>query len=219
MYIDQSVILDAIDAPTRGANPTRIRSRKPAMRTIPGFCRGTVIITKRGPRLIETLQVGDQILTRDNGFQPLRWCTAPQTDAQTNPPVVEVSAGAIGNASTLFLSRSTAVLMASANRTDEHLTPLRHLINDTTIRSVTTHVSPVISLVLDRHEIIIANGAYCETLRASHRMLKLLPEDQRNDLLAHLPLLTVTDRTYQQVARPVMPIDTRLDLLSSKKAA
>jgi len=37
------------------------------------FTSGTELLTKRGKQLIENLRVGDMIVTRDNGLQPLKW--------------------------------------------------------------------------------------------------------------------------------------------------
>ena len=37
------------------------------------FTRGTMIATPEGERAIEDLEVGDLVLTKDNGAQPLRW--------------------------------------------------------------------------------------------------------------------------------------------------
>lgn len=213
MYNDQSVFVDAFDAPSRGAEAKHSRPR-----TLAGFCHGTIITTKNGPRMIETLRVGDQILTRDNGFQTLRWMT-PRHTPKAYTPVIGIAAGVIGNRSALYLSRGTSVLMTSHDGADQHLVPARHLINDTTIQATTTQISPVISLVLDRHEIILANGAYCETLRVSNRAMGSLPQQQRADLLAHLPLLRITDRAYRGYARPVLPIDQRMGLLRGNKVA
>lgn len=212
MYIDQNVITDLFDAPKIGA-----RAARPPSHSYAGFCQGTLITTKNGPRLIETLQVGDQVLTRDNGFQRLRWRTSLHAASQVETPVVCVAAGTIGNLGALYLSRGTAVLMNTNGGLNEHLVPIRHLINDTSIRA--TAPRSAIALVFDRHEIIHANGSYCESLRATKRTLAMMPDDQRVDLLAHRPLLEVTDVAYRKAARPAMPIDLGRGLLRGNKVA
>jgi hypothetical protein len=44
----------------------------PAKEVLPGIAMGTRIMTKAGERMVETLQVGDKIVTRNHGFQTLR---------------------------------------------------------------------------------------------------------------------------------------------------
>ncbi len=212
MYIDPYVTTDALDAPKRGATP-----HNDGARSLSGFCFGTLITTKEGPRLIETLRVGDQILTRDNGFQRLRWRTPHQAASHNEMGVVGIEAGVIGNHSALYMSRSTSVLMNTDDGLNEHLVPTRHLINDITIRATAPRFT--MSLVFDRHEIILANGAFCETLRVSNGTMAIMSPDQHADLLEHLPLLRVTDRAYHASARPSMPMDLGQGLLRGNKVA
>lgn len=40
---------------------------------VPCFTLGTRIATNRGEKLVEQLNVGDQVMTRDNGLQSIRW--------------------------------------------------------------------------------------------------------------------------------------------------
>lgn len=41
--------------------------------TVICFAAGTMIRTARGERPVEKLRVGDLVVTRDNGLQPLAW--------------------------------------------------------------------------------------------------------------------------------------------------
>lgn len=41
--------------------------------SIPCFVAGTMIATQQGQRSVETLLLGDLVLTKDEGLQPLRW--------------------------------------------------------------------------------------------------------------------------------------------------
>ena len=48
---------------------------------IPCFTPGTMIATDRGPVAVEKLRVGDRVLSRDNGYQALRWVGSRRIDA------------------------------------------------------------------------------------------------------------------------------------------
>ena len=46
------------------------------------FTSGTEILTKRGKQPIENLRVGDMIVTRNNGLQPLKWIGSKTVPAE-----------------------------------------------------------------------------------------------------------------------------------------
>lgn len=50
--------------------------------TIPCFMRGTTITTFNGEVMVELLQQGDLVLTRDHGFQPVRWIGKARLEAR-----------------------------------------------------------------------------------------------------------------------------------------
>ena len=47
----------------------------------PGLSGNALILTKQGERPVKSLRPGDKIVTRDHGFQPLRWIGQSQADA------------------------------------------------------------------------------------------------------------------------------------------
>ncbi len=65
------------------------------------FGAGTKILTSGGYRAIDTLAIGDSVMTRDNGLQEIRWigstnvpATAMQNDPNLRP--VKIAAGTFG---------------------------------------------------------------------------------------------------------------------------
>ena len=65
--------------------------------TIVCFTEGTMIETEHGPRAIETLQQGDRVLTRDDGYQPLRWIGTRRVRAEGDLAPVLFQPGTVGN--------------------------------------------------------------------------------------------------------------------------
>ncbi len=58
------------------------------------------IETPDGPRAVETLQVGDQVVTRDNDLQRVRWTRSgdyPLEKAEREAKPVLIKAGALGD--------------------------------------------------------------------------------------------------------------------------
>ena len=78
------------------------KARAASDRVTPCFTPGTLIATPRGERLVENLQVGDRVITRDNGIQEIRWfghnAMGPQdlSHASHLQPVL-IRQGALGN--------------------------------------------------------------------------------------------------------------------------
>lgn len=79
--------------------------------TIVCFAEGTLIETSSGLTAIETLGVDDQILTRDHGFQTLRWIGKTEVLAVDDFAPVVISANVFGNNEDLVVSPQHGLLM------------------------------------------------------------------------------------------------------------
>jgi hypothetical protein len=80
----------------------------PAKQVLPGIAMGTKIMTKAGERAVETLQVGDKIVTRCHGFQTLR---AVATTAVQSGLAVQMLANVIGRHEATIVSATTRFLV------------------------------------------------------------------------------------------------------------
>ncbi|WP_425099590.1 Hint domain-containing protein [Tropicibacter sp. S64] len=143
------------------------------------LCAGTKIGVAGGKvRPVEELEPGDQVRTRDNGLQEIRWVGVQRfgpLDLIRNPEVrpVRIPASGLGQARPgrdLLVSRQHRILVRSriAKRMfaeSEVLVPAVNLLRYDgialcdRIAAVSFH-----HLLLDRHEIILANGAWVESL-------------------------------------------------------
>ncbi|WP_417604557.1 Hint domain-containing protein [Primorskyibacter flagellatus] len=142
------------------------------------FTIGTMIATPGGLRAIEGLVPGDLVLTRDNGSQPLRWIGASKLDMidlrlHENLRPIRIKANALGDnipIEDLVVSPQHRVLVRSiiAERMfgiPEVLVAAKQLLHldGVDIEESLTDVTYV-HILLDRHEVVLANGAFAETL-------------------------------------------------------
>jgi hypothetical protein len=136
------------------------------------YRRGTRILTERGERTVEALQVGDRIRTMlngsmvlDGGLAPIIWVGRREVDCASHPQPrkvwpVRVAAGAFGPGrphSDLWLSPDHAVYV------DGVLIPVRHLINGCTIMQVPADRVTYYHVELPRHDVVLAEGLPAES--------------------------------------------------------
>ncbi|MCV2447004.1 Hint domain-containing protein [Paracoccus sp. DMF] len=169
----------------------------------PCFTAGTLIDTPRGTVAVETLTVGDLVLTADHGAQPIRWIGRRRFDAgklAANPALVPVriKAGALGPnqpAADLLVSPQHRILLRSriARRmfgTDEILVAAKQLL---LIEGVDLahdlEAVEYVHLLFDRHEVVQANGAATESLYLGPQALESLPAKAVAEIMAIFPEL------------------------------
>jgi len=179
------------------------------------FARGTRMLTPRGLRLIEELREGDLIQTRDNGAQEIVWAgsrrmTGARLYAMPHLRPIRFRAGAFGidqpDADLLVSPQHRMLVRGAAARTlfnaEEVLVAAEDLVNDggiqvdRSLRKVTYH-----HLLLDRHDIVIANGMETESFHPSAAALDTIEAHDRARLLATLPGVEVDPMRYGAFAR------------------
>jgi hypothetical protein len=159
---------------------------------IPCFVAGTLIFTAEGARPVESLQPGDLILTRDSGMRPLRWIGKVTVDGRGRFAPVRFMAGSYGNTRPLLVSPNHRMLVTGW-RAEIHfgdreiLVPAKALLNGDTVCVQPCDQVTYVHLLMDRHEVIFAEGAATETLHpgdylmagassTSAEILELFPE-------------------------------------------
>lgn len=196
-----------------GSNPYTLYEDPPC------FTLGTLIDTPSGPRPVEQLQPGDMVLTRDNGAQPLRWIGRVELGADhlarhPEHQPVEIAAGGLAPgvpARNLRLSPQHRVLLTGWKAEllfaeGEVLVPATALCNDQCIRTTAAEGGVTyLHLLLDRHEIIFAEGAPVESLLADWLVRGAMPDAQRMELEALFPEL-FEGRGHFVPARPCLTV-------------
>jgi hypothetical protein len=137
--------------------------------TTPCFVAGTPIDTVHGAVPVEALRVGDMVLTRDHGPQPLRWVGVSTRRAAGADAPVRLAAGALGGHAGLELSPNHRVLIADPAAElmfaeAEVLVRARDLTGRAGIdRREDGRALRYVHLLFDRHEIVRGAGLWSES--------------------------------------------------------
>ncbi|MDT8856798.1 Hint domain-containing protein [Paracoccaceae bacterium Fryx2] len=179
------------------------------------FTPGTRIATPDGARLIQSLRVGDRILTRDNGPQQVLWSghrrmTGARLYAMPHLRPIRFRAGALGQGQPdedLLVSPQHRMLVRGAAaqalfNTPEVLVAAEDLLNESTI--VVDHALREVTYVhilLERHQIVFANGLETESFHPSNTALETVDPAQRRGLVELLPGIEADPQAYGDYAR------------------
>lgn len=160
------------------------------------FAKGTLIKTEQGQIPVEDLSVGTRVWILDHGFHPIRWIsgnTVPATN-KTRPVLIKKNALGLGHPKTDLSVSQQHRIMASSSITEdfvgeqEVLVAAKHLIGtagielDRTCKEVTYY-----HFIFDKHEIVSANGALCESFFPGPVAINSLEEACRDELLEIFP--------------------------------
>lgn len=177
------------------------------------FMQGTRIETPKGSLPVEMLKEGDLVLTLDHGARPVRWIgsrTVPQHRLCANDRIrpIRIRAGALGAGvpqSDLAVSPQHRLLLRSRVAEKmfgeaEVLVAARQLLQIGGIE-VAEDLNEVCyyHILLDRHEILFANGAEAESFYTGPQALRSVGPAARKEIFAKLPALR--NRQEQQPAR------------------
>ncbi|MDP3960931.1 MAG: Hint domain-containing protein [Pseudorhodobacter sp.] len=169
------------------------------------FTPGTRIATARGPVLVEKLAVGDMVQTRDHGLQAIRWIGSKHLEGArlardpTLQPVL-IRRGALGPDCPdrdMLVSRQHRMLHGSARAEllfgePDVLVRALHLAGMPGIATTTVTQVTYLHLMFDRHEIIIADGAWSESFQPGDCSLNGMDRDQRAELFSIFPELAAS---------------------------
>lgn len=167
------------------------------------FTAGTRISTPEGDIPVEDLRAGMRIDTLDHGPQPIRWIgtsVLPNTGAHRP---VRFQTGEIGNRAPLAVSQQHRILLRSSLAeilfdTGEVFAAAKHL----KAPEVTgdSHIT-FFHILLDRHEVIFAEGAPCESLHMGNMALIGMAEPA---IAALRQICPDPDRMATRLARPAL---------------
>ena len=191
------------------------------------FGPGTMITTDNGEVPVEWLDTSDRVLTRDHGFQPVLWVgrtkvTKGCSDTQGQGGLLCLPAGSLGAGSPthdLFLAKDHRILLRSSLAqmlfsSSEVFAPANAW-KDTgdAVPFVPASDFTLTHVLCAQHEVILAQGAWVESMFASPESVTCLaPRDQQC-----VAALLGPDGAQVQTARPCLTRKEATLLLGQQK--
>lgn len=171
------------------------------------FTPGTRIATPKGARDIATLRVGDLVVTRDHGLQPIRWIQQRTVPALESFAPIRIRPGVItGQDRDLLVSPQHRMLFQGYRAEllfgeSEVLVSAKHMINDKYVTQETGGDVTYIHMMFDEHEVVYAEGAATESFHPGDVGLTAVSDPAREELFALFPALRSNVNGYGQTAR------------------
>jgi hypothetical protein len=189
--------------------------------TIVGVCfaAGTLIRTPRGDVAVETLKVGDVVLTASGEMRAVKWVGHADIDFRRTPRggpglPIRIAADAFGPArpsQDLYLSSGHSVCV---DLLGEVLIPVGYLVNGSTIAEIDTDAISYWHVELDSHDILVANNLPAESYLAMSNRGGF--EEFRGVLPTQVE---GRERTHGDFCRPVITGGPTLDFVRQRLAA
>ena len=171
-------------------------------KVVPCFTPGTLIATPKGERKVEELEVGDRIITRDNGMQVIRWIgrremSGEELAAKEHLRPILIRQGALGNdlpERDMMVSPQHRVLVANDKTAlyfeeREVLVAAKHLTDIDGIDVVEVSQTSYIHIMFDQHEVILSDGIWTESFQPGDLSLAGVGDASRDEILELFPEL------------------------------
>ena len=149
------------------------------------FDKSTRIHTPRGLVPAGRLKVGETVCTWAGAKQEIRWIGRKTVPAKGAAAPIRFSPGAIGNDAPIKLSPQHRVMIASPWAelhfgSSEVLVPAIALVDGQRVKQVPRNNVDYVHILLDRHDLLIAEGAPCESLLPGWRTQECLTTEDRD---------------------------------------
>lgn len=176
---------------TDGGSSYSVQS-SPSEGTIPCYAPGTLIDTPEGPRAVESLRPGDLVDTVDHGPQVVRFVRSGDhslEDAEIDDKPVLIKSDALGAgrpAHDLIVSPQHRILVGGGGQLTQYFeseafAPAKALSGLPGIRHMTGKSQVTwVHFACDRHEVIIANGCFSESLLLGSMVVNGMTPSERD---------------------------------------
>jgi hypothetical protein len=192
------------------------------------FTTGTLILTPTGSRPIETLDIGDLVLTKDNGIQAVRWIGRKRLDASAlraaphlRPITIRKDAfGAGVPERDLRVSPQHRVLldqsvMSVLHGASEVLAPAKGLVDGRLVLEGDTQDVEYIHILFDSHEVVFTEGLASESFQPGSVGVDGMDAAARSELFELFPQLKGGLECFGPSARPSLTVrETQALILS-----
>lgn len=194
---------------------------------IPCFTPGTRILAEQGEVEVEALRVGDRVLTRDHGYQEIRWIGRrdlglAELIAEPRFSPVRISQGALGEGlpeRDMRVSPQHRMLLVGGRAEmmfGEHevLVAATHMVGTIGVNRVFPREISYIHILFDQHEIVQSDGCWSESFQPGAQSLCGLEAGPRAELLALFPELAA-GQAYPAARLTLKAHEARLMLQSA----
>jgi len=165
------------------------------------------ILTPQGERAIETLKVGDLVVTRDNGPQPIRWIGRRTVEGRGKFAPIAVNSTVMDGARRSLLVSPQHRLLFSGYKAQllfgesEVLVAAKHLVDGVDVRVAESEKVTYFHMMFDRHEVVYAEGAATESFHAGDGGISAISEQSREEMFTIFPELRSNVEAYGDTAR------------------
>ncbi len=183
----------------------------------PCFVKGTMIETPYGPRAIETLKIGDTVLTKDNGPQNIVWVGSKHISADSfenfnklRPirilkdcfgPGVPCHDLLVSPMHRMLIKDPAAALLFGQ---EEVFCAAKMLINGRTIYRDNVSETIYYHLLFENHEVVTANNCASESFYPGGVGLAAFEDEAREEVFSLFPELRSMPETYGRSARHIL---------------
>ncbi len=180
------------------------------LNSIPCFVRGARILCERGEVPVEDLHVGDLVLTRDDGAQPLRWIGHREVAGTGAFAPVRIAANTFGSHRELWVSPQHRVLIRDSLAEllfgeREVLVAAKDLVNDRSVRRVEVESVDYFHLLFDRHQVIVSEGLPTESFLPGPQIKTSFEAEIVQEICKLFPEIDpVTAKGYSPAARRML---------------
>ena len=171
------------------------------------FTPGTRIATPNGLVAIEDLKIGDLVVTRDQGLQPIRWFESRTVPAVDRFAPVRIRKNVLaGQDRDLIVSPQHRVLFQGYQAEllfgeREVLVSAKHLIDGMDVTQDEQSTVTYIHIMFDSHQVIYAEGAATESFHPGDIGMTAVSDQAREELFAIFPELRADQSAYGNTAR------------------
>ena len=227
-----SVEYDAVDPESgtvrfydAGGSETGTASFSNIEKVVICFTPGTLIATPKGEKPVESLTVGDRVITRDNGIQEIRWMGQRNLNAMELAKArhmrpVLIRKGSLGNGlpeRDMMLSPNHRVLVANDKTAlyfdeSEVLVAAKHLTGLDGVDEVEVGQVTYLHMMFDHHEVVLSDGAWTESFQPGDYSLAGIGNAQRTEIFELFPELETEAglQDYQSARRALKKHEVRV---------
>ncbi|WP_373050267.1 Hint domain-containing protein [Thalassovita aquimarina] len=192
---------------------------------VPCFTESSMIMTRGGEKAARDIRAGDMVLTRDNGFQPVRWAgtrelAAAELEGKPGLRPVLIRRGALGDG---VPCRDLTVspqhrMMIDAPKTalwfgsDEVFVAAIHLTFLDGVEQLGDEAVTYVHFMFDTHQVVQGDGCWSESFQPGDLSLLGMDEAQRNEIVSLFPQLMQdsADKVYPAARQTLSARETRV---------